>query len=86
MVGVLTKEKERRQDSSKMKFSNDNHDVSDDEDFVPKKKDKIEKDTVTLEVPKNIFADLEVTAMLDRTKCSNRVATGVVTSILRQRN
>ena len=48
-----------------------------------KKMDKTEKDTVTLEVPKNIFADPGVSAMLDQTKGSNRVATGVVASILK---
>ena len=45
-------------------------------------KDK-KKDTVTLEVPRNIFSDPQVTAMLDRSKCTTRVTTGVVASVLK---
>ena len=55
-----------------------------DEDFCPPKKliVKEKSATITLEVPRNILGDPEVTAMLDRTKCTNRVAVGVISSVL----
>ena len=59
-------------------------DESEDDDYQPelkKKKDK-KKDTVTLEVPRNIFSSPQVTAMLDRSKSTSRVTTGVVASVL----
>ena len=56
-------------------------DNTDDDEFEPKVRKKSR--TVTLEVLRNIFADPEVTTMLDRTKCTNRVTTGVVASVLK---
>ena len=60
-------------------------DELDDEDYQPdlKKRFVKKKDTVTLEVPRNIFTDPKVTAMLDRSKCTTRVTTGVVASVLK---
>ena len=56
-------------------------DDTDDKEYEPAVKKKSR--TVTLEVPRNIFSDPNVTAMLDRTKCTNRVTTGVVSSVLK---
>ena len=74
-------EKKRKEQSTSKVVVNENvEDNSKDVEYKPKKK---KKDTVTLEVPRNIFADPELTAMLDRTKCTDRVTTGVVASVIK---
>ena len=52
-----------------------------DVNFQPTKKNK--PNTITLEVPRNIFADPLVTAMIDKTECTNHVTIGVLASILK---
>ena len=56
-----------------------------DEDFQPRAKTR-KSDTVTVEVPKKIFDDSNVVAMLDRTKVSSRTALCVVAAVLKTAN
>ena len=80
---LVTNEKKREEEqSTTVEDIPDNfEETSGDSDYVTKTKQK--KSTVTLEVPRNLFADPEVIAMLDRTKCTDRVTTGVVASVLK---
>jgi hypothetical protein len=78
---VNEKNGKREQSTSKEPANNMVEENSNDTEYKPKMRKK--KGTVTLEVPRNILADLEVTAMLDRTKLTNRVTTGVVASVLK---
>ena len=82
---LTSKEKQRVKISGTVTSAEASKEVVDDDpgdvEYQPCRKKK--KDTITLEVPRNILADPEVTAMLDRTKCTNRVTTGVVASVLK---
>ena len=52
-----------------------------DDDFIVKPRNKKKKDTVLLELPKDIRNSPEVYAMLDRTDTTSRKAIGVVSFI-----
>ena len=54
-----------------------------DDDFIVKPGNKKKKDTVLLELPKDIMNSPEVCAMLDKTGTTSRKAIGVVSSILK---
>ena len=54
-----------------------------DEDFVYKGRHEKQKETVHVELPKDIMNNPEICAMLDRTSTSHRDALGVVSSILK---
>ena len=69
-------------------LNNDEQTVSNDSDSDNEFKAKTRKvsnaeETIALEVPKNILRDPDVVSMLDRTKCSSRMATGIVSAILK---
>ena len=75
-------EVKRKQTGSNRENNNEAADENyNDVNFQPTKKNK--PNTITLEVPRNIFADPLVTAMIDKTECTNHVTIGVLASILK---
>ena len=74
------KEIKRKESTSTIVTQEDSteEDNNSDPDYTRSKKKR--SDTVTLEVPRKIFANPEVASMLDRTKCSSPVAVGIKTA------
>ena len=82
----MSKQSTKSEVLSEVVKDTDSEDVGDknnnEEDFEAPKK-KVKSDTVTLEIPRNLFKSPAVAAMLDRTQISSRKAVGFAASLLK---